>query len=294
MRRRSNWGVMAATTVVMVAGWAVWLDARRGVGAQAATAPVVSWDAFSADVSFRQAFLKADGTPHAVQPPLSTFRLERTRSSRGWRTVVTLRRIDKVSFMVNRTMRAVDNPHVIARMEVDGDGLAPRLYNADGRLVALPTDADRRLLKAPVPADMTPPDWNALATRVAATALVPAQDAWIDSVIATPDRRVARRQAIERSFGPPRGRVAGLDQYVATTGDVTREMLVNAELAVPIEINTAQGGRLTTRATFSHEPRANGVFVRRYSRGERVFPEAGGVRVITDVEMTNVTTGSAR
>lgn len=279
--------------VVMVAASVAWLDARRGgrEPREQTTAPTtVTWDKFSADLSLRQSFIKANGAPQQAQPPATAFRLERSRSSRGWRTVITLSNIDRVTFKATGTIRTAENPYVIARMESDGDGQPPRLYNLKGQLVTLPTAIDRQLLSAPVPSAFKVPDWNALAIRVATTALLPAQDAWIDSVIATPDRRTSRRQAIEARFGPARGRVSGLDQYLATTGDVTNEMLVNTDMVVPLEINTALRGTLTTRTMFGHEPKPGGVFVRRFSHAERTLPEAAGARAVTDIEMTNVAT----
>lgn len=287
--------------IVMVAASVAWLDARRGgrnpreqTTTTSTTPGTATWDRFSADLSFRQAFIKPDGTPQQTQPPAATFRLERTRSLRGWHTLITLRTIDRVTYKAAGVTRTTDNPYVIARMESDGDGRPPRLYNLQGQLVTLPTAIDRQLLATPVPTSFKVPDWNALATRVATTALLPAQDAWIDSVIATPDRRTTRRQAIEARFGLPRGRVSGLDQYVATTGDVTNEMLVNTDIVVPIEVNTALRGTLTTRTMFAHEPKAGGVFVRRFSHAERILPEAAGVRAVTDIEISNVTTGTAQ
>ena len=287
----------SVAAVAMIAAWAAWLDARRAgrdPREQTTNTPTVTWDRFSADLSFRQAFINPDGTPQQTQPPATAFHLERSRSSRGWRTVITLRSFDRVVFKAAGTVRTAENPYVIARMESDGDGQPPRLYNLRGEPISLPTANDRRLLAAPVPATLSVPDWNALATRVATTALLPAPDAWVDSVVATPDRRTSRRAAIEASFGPPRGRLSGLDRYVATTGDVTNEMLVNADIVIPAEINTALRGTLMTRTTFAHEARAGGVFVRRFSHAERRLPEAGDVRAVTDIEMTNVSTTSGK
>jgi hypothetical protein len=144
-------------------------------------------------------------------------------------------------------------------------------------LIALPST-----LKAGLPvADLARP--TIVRAGVAAT-----RPDWIDNIVATPARRTARRQALEQRYGVKRGRVNGLDQYVATTGDTTCEVLVNGDAVVPVELNVARSGLLASHSLFTHESWPDGVLVRRLLHAERAVPERQGSRLLTDVSLTSV------
>ena len=107
-------------------------------------------------------------------------------------------------------------------------------------------------------------------------------------MVATPAKRAKRQEALERRLGRPQGRHGGSDRYVSMEGDETHEILVHPEAVVPLEMTVARGGKLVRRTRFEYDVRPGGALVRRLLRTEQVLADAGGLRALTDVELTNV------
>ncbi len=267
----------------------------RGDSRQTAAAPATAWDTFRADLTIRHAIVGSDGRPAGPGAPSATVRMERRQTGGRWQTTMTLQQIDRPQIRGLTTGPAVDNPFQVVRLEYDEDGSAPRMYDRYGRLARLPRAADRRLLHTPaalaagLPAlDPLPPPANPPGTLLGRD--------WIDAVLTPPARRNARRAALERQLGPPRGRVRGLDRFLTVAGGAALEVLVDPAAAVPVEVNTTRQGVLVARATFAEVRDAAGALVRRTSRSERPLADPNGERSVTTTELSNIqlSTGGSR
>src|SRR6185503_15970193 len=106
-------------------------------------------------------------------------------------------------------------------------------------------------------------EWDAL-RRQFTTSVIPAQSsAWLDELIATPDKRTERRLAIEGKYGKSKKRVNGLDRYVTTDGIVTAELLVKPDAVVPVELNQVENGELVGRVLSTYIVRNDGAYIKR-------------------------------
>jgi hypothetical protein len=127
-----------------------------------------------------------------------------------------------------------------------------------------------------------------VASRIPAPQSFRSRPDWIDQIVAAPEKREVRRSELEGRMGAPVGRRRGLDHYVAAHGDVTVEVLVNPETALPAEMNATRGAGLVARTTFTYSAHPAGVLVRRGLHSELALAESAGARAVTDVELTNV------
>lgn len=260
--------------------------------ARLAAAPAAeedAWDAFSADLSIRHAYVDAAGVIVQTPPPAVDMHVERRKSGGSWRTALTLTRIEKPAVRDGSQLITLDNPFLVVRMEYDGDGTAPRFFNVSGQRVALPDAAANRLLAVSPEEIGDLPVANLSSPAIVRGAVLPVRPDWIDNIVATPAKQSARQLAIEARFGRRRGRVNGLDRYLATAGGVTCEMLVNRSAAVPVEVNVVQSGLLAARTQYSHETRPDGVMIRRLLRAERVVSVEQGTRILSEITLTGVT-----
>jgi hypothetical protein len=175
-------------------------------------------------------------------------------------------------------------------MEYDEGDRTPRLYNQRGERLRVPGAADRRLI-APPDSSSSGVNWTGALRGIAPGTPLSDGD-WIDHLVASPDRRSDRRRGLERRFGPPRGRVGGLDRYVKASGDGTDEVLVNPEAVVAVEANVARGGALVAHTIYGHESRDGGTLIRRLTRAEHALSDGSGGRAVPEVEVTNVRLGT--
>jgi len=139
----------------------------------------------------------------------------------------------------------------------------------------------------------TLPPANLGSSSIIRTRFVASNPDWIDNVVATPAKRLDRRKAIERRYGPKRGRVNGMDRYLASAGDMTCELLVNSDAVVPVEMNLARTATLIGRSLFTHETQPDGVLIRRLLHSERAVAIGSNNRAVVDVTMTNVSLSRA-
>jgi hypothetical protein len=149
---RATWGKgRVATAVLMsavVGGWAAWADGphAQAVGRGAATAVLPGPMAMSADLRIQRRLVTRAGAPAGAAPPGVTMHLERRPRGGGWRTSFTLTNIDRPPVRSARGLSFLDHPFLVARMDVDDDGSAPRMYDAQGRAVAMPGARERQAL----------------------------------------------------------------------------------------------------------------------------------------------------
>jgi hypothetical protein len=238
--------------------------------------------AFSAELSIRQARVDADGRVRPAPATAFSFRLERTRAETGWRTTLTLTGLEAGPGGSVPDRHALDNPFLVTRMVYD-DGVGLRMYNRRGDRVREPAANDRALLGGAVDSPVPTAAGLSEATRVLAG------ESWLDTLIAAPDRRDARRRKIEARFGRPIGRVGGLDRYATSNGETTTELLVDPDSVVPVEVLTGRAGQLISRTTIRDEAGEGGLLVRRRLRTERALPAPGGDRAVIDVDLRNIT-----
>jgi len=184
-------------------------------------------------------------------------------------------------------------PPVVTRIEDDGDGSEPRFYDAQGRLLRLPTRNDRQKMGA---SESVFASTDALASSSAGAARGQAASGrgtdWVEALMPSLEGKSERRAALQKRFGKAVGKVRGLDQYLQTVDDQTTEVLADDEWGVPVEINTVRAGVLESHATFEYEAGPKGSLVRRHAHVEHALadrPERKEARMVLDVELSNVT-----
>jgi hypothetical protein len=246
-----------------------------------------TWDSLTADMSVQQALVTAGGTVLNA-PPVVDMTMERKRTATGWRTNVMLRRVDRPTVRTSSGVTQLDNPFLVVRMEYDGDGTAARFFNRYGVRVNPPGMPDRALLNIPSSATIPMPVVDLANPSIIRSRFGASNPEWMDNVVSSPGKRLARRTALERRYGAMRGRVNGMDQYVATAGDTTCEVLVNGEAVVPVEVNLARNAALVGRSMFTHERRPDGVMIRRVLHSEHASTIGKNNRAVMDVTMQNV------
>jgi hypothetical protein len=247
------------------------------------------WDTFRADLTLTHRHVDRDGRPWpASRTAVVAMHVQRLRDRSGWHTSITLRDAAPPKVLTRAGSEFVDSPFRIARVEYDDEG-EPRLYDRAGRIVH-PMDVEALRQAMGVAPNQAVASFRAgrpdprTRPRVATT-----RPNWIDSVIATPDRRGLRHRALTDRYGSPVGRVGRLDRFVAKNGREIHEILVDPDAELPVEVNTQRDGALVTHTTFAYAPYAGGVLARRLLHAEAAMPDStAGDRLVTDVEMTHL------
>jgi hypothetical protein len=183
-------------------------------------------------------------------------------------------------------------PPAVSRIEDDGDGSEPRFYDLQGQLLVPPRKSDRQKMGA---AESVFASTDALTAIRAAGAerQRPADRGreWVEALMPSPDKTITRRAALQQRFGSAVGKVRGFDRYLQAGADQALELLVDRDLAVPVEINATRGGVLQSHAVFVYEPGPGGALLRRRAHVERPMPdgpERKDARLSVDVEIANV------
>ena len=272
---------------ILVAG--VRLGAQQGSGPPSgAGRPERAWDHFTADLTVRHRRVTADGVAAGIDPPVVVLRLERKRTGQSWRTSLALRSAEPASIQSPAGRQSLDNPFAITRLEYDEDGTPPRMYDRAGQLASGPTADDLRLLG--LPDHLRNRDWDADSVLARIPSVPPSlgDRGPAPGLVVQADARASRRGNIERRFGRSVGRVRGLDRFLEHAGKTVRELLVNPEFSLPVELSVAENGQLMRHATFDYEFHDATTLLRRRARTEHVLPESGGMRLITEVELSDV------
>lgn len=115
-----------------------------------------------------------------------------------------------------------------------------------------------------------------------------------EPLIAPAAERPGRLSVLERRFGRPRGRVRGLDRYLAKDGTKVHEVLVNPDSALPAEVNVADGTTLVEHHRFEYARLGRG-WVRTRAASETAIPGTPSQRLVAVSTMADVQTkGGAR
>ncbi len=251
---------------------------------------------FSADLTVRHALVGADGAPREGSPPAIVMRLERTRTAGRWHTSLRLRASEPAVLQALNGPARTRNPFALGRIEIDDDTGAATLFDESGREVHLPSVADRDLLRLATGRDPGPRDADGSIGRIdRLRRQVPAAPQASlargrGGLLVDAADRSARRAALERRLGRAIGKVRGLDRFVTTGPDETEEVLVAPDEALPVEINNARDGRLFSHATFEYRPHGAGAILRHRARVERLLAADRADRLVTELEVSNVST----
>jgi len=250
------------------------------------------WDRFSADITLKRTHVDASGTPKGEFSPDVTYRWERTKNGNGWKTRITLVRQSQPIVQSANGTRPLEVPVAVSRMEDDEDGSPVRFYGSDGRQIHVPTPEELAKLVPDVAAKRpaAPPATAPLQPSPSPRPGTTGRD-WADSILVPRSKRDARRQSFEREFGPSAERVRTLDRYVGTVGGARREVLVDPESAVPVEVNVAADGVLVSHTTFDYEPQADGSLLRRKTRTEQRLSPSSDDRLVSEIELSHVRFG---
>jgi hypothetical protein len=240
-----------------------------------------------ADLTVRHRRVRQDGSPAGPDAPVVVLSLDRARVGGHWRTSLALRSAEPARVLALNGPRDLENPFAITRMAFDDDGSAPRMFDRAGRLVAAPDRTARRLLEVPGRPRAGATDVDRVLAGLPGRA--GGRDETTGGLLVEAAGLAGRRTALARQFGAAAGRLRGLDRFVANAGDTTRELLVSPDTALPAEVSVARSGHLVSRAVFEYTPFPGARFLRRSVRAEREIPASGGDRLLSMVDLTNVT-----
>lgn len=242
--------------------------------------------AVTAELTIRRRVVDAGGAPRGATPPGVRYRLERTRSERGWKTVMHLLEEERPLVRGADGDVSIDASLSISRVEDEGDGTSPRVFNRRGVEVRLPGTAQiEEWLAAPgaLRRGVPPAETTGVATKADADR----RNFFAGFLIAIADRP-ERRGAIQRRLGPPVDRVRGFDRHVVSSGNEVHETLVEPFAMVPVEVAVFRDGERVEVTRHSFQPGERGDLVRRGMRHERRLPGTSGDWLVVDVEFSNV------
>jgi hypothetical protein len=283
--RRGIWSVrrgwMAAIAIVCCCG--LRLGANAGTGG---LAPNDAWDTFSADISIQRSTVNAAGEPIGTGPQRLQYHWEQSQTTDGWKTSMTLSTAGRHTVQSLSGPMQVDEPLAVTRIENDGDGAPPRMYDDQGRLVQLPSSDEMLTGGQANGASINP--LRALMDPTAPSQPPSFGREWIERVMATPSRQASRREALDRRYGKSLERIGGLDRFLTASGDQMTELLVDPDSSLPVEINLVKDGTLVAHTTFAYQSGVAGSQIRRLTHSERLLPGNTGERAVIDVEVTNV------
>jgi len=273
-----------ATTPVSLSAWHVPVPAVHA-------APVIAahtdgWDTLTADITLRRGRRDARGRRVGAAAKPIRYRLERTRVGGAWRTTLRMPRSARPLLTLEGSVRA-EAKQAVALVESDADGGPPRLLDATGAVVAWPDASSLSWLPSAAAAPSVM-DQLRTASRRGGVPSPRAEGEGMGSLVAARSANADRRAALERVYGPARGRSGALDRFLVETEGRLRETLVDPVSALPVEINDTDNGTLVAHRTFAYVDGPGGAVLRRAAHTEWVAPDGSGDRISVDVELSNV------
>jgi len=233
-----------------------------------------AWDTFVADVAITTTREGGKSNLPPTMPPIA-YHLERSLQGNGkWRNVMTIDRSAMALALKSSVGRRLPAT-AVARIEDDGDGTPPRMYNADGGVVhtgqppALPSSFPANPnTQSPVP---TP-------RRTLSPAASPRMLAnWIDGVVLTSQKTEERRESFLRAYGQPRV-LSGATEYQVVRDSVTSIIRVDPSAQAITEVQHLVGGVLLGRWQFGYERQPDGTMIRSSISAEGKDRVTGGRR----------------
>ncbi|MBP7775848.1 MAG: hypothetical protein KA371_01825 [Acidobacteria bacterium] len=141
--------------------------------------------------------------------------------------------------------------------------------------------------------ELRAPDGTRLALPGEAT--FPGAPGASESFLAEASRTDERRQALERAYGRPQGRLRGLLRYVARRRAAVEEVLVSAETLLPAELSVVKDGVLTEHHAFSYVAVPGKGWVRHHSSAQTLVAGQRPQRLLSVTALDDIrTSGGAR
>ncbi|MEO8076635.1 MAG: hypothetical protein ABI818_09925 [Acidobacteriota bacterium] len=289
-----------ALAIAALAAWSsAWVDAARpagdlqqDTGLQREDGP--KRETVSADISITRRRVNADGTADGL-PTQVAYHWMRERVNGKWRTVVTVP--SSLSWAIDPLTRAPREMEARAvRVEDSEDGTPLRFFTRTGQLVRIPSAPELSQVRgtfSKLPAAKqemkAPPPPQKIGTEMARPSVTAAGQSWADTLVIDPSTTLARRAALERANGAPKGRVGGLDRFVTYKGDAAIETLVQPSVAVPVQVNVVRNSALVMQTVITYAAGTGGTLVRQRLYSTRVT-DAAGTRATVDMQYSNVRT----
>jgi hypothetical protein len=243
-----------------------------------------SWNAYGADIITVLRNVRADGKPAAFAEIPSSRHVERRLEGNRWHTTMT---IGSRAGTMPASFAAQAARTRIVRVEDDGDGSPPRLYNGEG--VLIPPYSD---LHQPRPAlrRSTVPAMPVIERPVTQRPVKPADRSSVQAWILSSDGLAGRTEALQRAFGTPSSIVdrPGFNRYVVHHGAAAvTTVTVDAGLGATVEMVEVNGSDTTLHVTLAYDSHADGVMTLSHERIERPAKRLGG-RTILESTYQNV------
>ena len=249
-----------------------------------------TWNTFIAEYSVSVQHVDKAGVAIGYQPPPQNYRIERTETAAGWKTVLIMSPLEVAVVKGNETVstRAKRMPATI----VDGgDGSSTRVYDADGKLLDMPRMENLEwtlqdsLKKLGYPSEAQDLARKHPFTGAPLAPVIPHLSAhdrsWLRAYFQTPADQANRRVALSRVVSA--GKLGTLNRYLSSSLDNTTEFLVDADTDVIVEMNTVKGGKLQTHTNINFERQQDGTMVCRSIRTERIVSTDSGERVVSSI-----------
>lgn len=287
--REERWAtarILVVPVVMAIAGGALLAQSSSPGTVRRATS-VQPAGIVSANVTLWHRRVRKDGAPAGVDAAPVTMRFNRRLENGRWRSTLVFHEAPRPTARIAATRVPLENPFVVARVDFDEDNGEAVAFDGRGRRVALPTEVDRRRLG--LRPDTRVAGNGPPGTRPAKDISAPLRALETSGLVAAVGNRDRRRADLERAFGPPIGRVRGLDRFMSVEGDETREVLVDAQAALPVEVNRMTSAALRGRMELRYSVHPSIGHVRDFMRSEQVVDGTDGDRVITDIQVSNVT-----
>jgi hypothetical protein len=196
--------------------------------------------------------------------PTTSYRLERSSRTGGWKTKIVVSSIERPPIYSLSGALRPRNVFPVARIEDDENGTPLRAYAPNGML----------LQTIPV-------------STGAQDGVRTVGQQWLDAFVATPDKRTSRQQAFERLFGKAT-RVGTLNRYTRPVANGSQEVLVDPRTVVPLESNATSAGRKVGHRTFTYSQGPDAALVRTAVHADTVTTTSTGERTVVDTTFSRV------
>lgn len=211
------------------------------------------------DVALTHRVIEADGTQSVPIATEVAFTLQKLRTPSG----TTKIRLTYRTPAPNQRTQGQHHPLEGARVEYDPDAQSATVFDEAGQR------ANPRLV-------------------LSSSARLGSFDTWLDTLVFRSTDAAARREALERTYGRPAGRIGRLTRHVRTSGDTSEELLVDSISALPVELNLWRQNALEGHVTIDYAVRPDGHLVRRRLRSEQVIDAHSARRSVLSIEFSNV------
>jgi hypothetical protein len=228
--------------------------------------PADVWNTLTVDMNVKRQRLTASGDPLGAPSPETTYRLERSSRTGGWKTIFTVLAVARPPIYSFNGALTSPAPFPVTRIEDDENGSPVRAYGADGVL-------------------LTPTLLNNT-NRTTTTPRTSGQQ-WLDAFVAAPSKRAARQQAFERAYGKA-SKAGALSRYVHIETDGSEEVMVDATAMVPVEATTMRGGKRLGHRTFVYGPAPDSALVRTRVHADTPTTADASGRVVVDTTFSHV------